>query len=521
MHLGFRHGVVVAALLTAVFLSVSYVGWKLGGLPFVPFDLFDWAARALPGAVVTFAIDAGIALSRIAHVDAIGDAAKNAEQAIALATTMCVSVAIGGLFVIALRFSEEPAGLFGTLTGAMMGGTMLLIERRLDRIGPGAALAASWVVGTLTLWGFALGWVCDRLRAMSRNPSTIPGPPGGDVLRRQFLIRVTYGAAIPSLLTALWALIVGRKTSAAPGARWSDDHVLPNATSPVRPVPGTRPEFTPLDAHYRIDADTRVPPIDAGRWRLRITGLVDSPRELTLDELRRAEPLHQFITLSCISNPLGGDLIGTTRWTGVSVQRLLEQVTLRPRATHLRIRSADGFFEVVSLEKVRQDPRVMLTYAWDGVPLLPEHGFPLRIYVPDVYGMKQPKWVVALEVTDRWESGYWVVRGWDREGRTQNTSAVDAVDVRGDAPSEGRHTLRAGGIAFAGARGISKVEARIDQGPWQQAELRDPLSNTTWTIWRATLQSGEGGHVVSVRSYEADGTPQEGRFHSKRTPGLA
>ena len=520
MSLRFRDGVVVAALLTAVFVSMSYVGWKLAGLPFVPFDLFDWAARALPGSAATLAIDAGIKLSRIANIEAIGDAAKTAEQAIAIAMTMCLGVTIGGVFVIALRWSQEPAGMFGAIAGVMMGGTMLLLERRLDRIGPGSRLAAAWVLGTFLLWGFTLGWVCDRLRATTHNPATVPGLHSG-LLRRQFLMRVTYGAAFPSLLTALWALVVGRKTSEAPGARWSDNHGLPNATSPVQPVPGTRPEFTPLDAHYRIDVNTRLPPVDAGSWRLTITGLVDSSRELTLDELRRTEPLHQFITLSCISNPLGGDLIGTTRWTGVSVRRLLEQVTLRPQATHLRIRSADGFFEVVSLETVRQDPRVMLTYAWDGVPLLPEHGFPLRIYVPDAYGIKQPKWIVAIEVTDRWEPGYWVVRGWDRDGRIRTTSVVDAIDVKGKAASDGRHTMRVGGIAFAGARGVSKVEARIDQGLWQQAHLRDPLSNTTWAIWRATLLSDEGEHAVTVRSYEADGTPQEGPFHSKRTTRLA
>src|SRR5262249_50613315 len=294
MPLRFRHGVVVGALLAAVFLSVSYVGWKLGGLPFVPFDLFDWTARALPGSVVTFAIDAAIALSRAARIEAISDAAKTAEQAIAIATTMFVCVTIGGMFVVALRWSGEPAGLVGTVAGIMMGGTMLLIERRLDRIGPGSTIAAWWVVGTFTLWGFALGWVCDRLRATTHNPATIRGPHDGDLVRRQFLLRVTYAAAIPSFLAALGALIIGRRTSGAPGSRWSDDHALPNATSSVQPVAGTRPEFTPLDAHYRIDTDTRVPPIDAGRWRLSITGLVDSPVELTLDDLRRVEPLHQF-----------------------------------------------------------------------------------------------------------------------------------------------------------------------------------------------------------------------------------
>ena len=146
----------------------------------------------------------------------------------------------------------------------------------------------------------------------------------------------------------------------------------------MKPVPGTRPEFTPLERHYRIDINTIASAIDPEQWRLNIDGLVEKPLALTLDELQRFEPTHQFITLSCISNPVGGDLIGTTRWTGVSLARLLPNLRLQAGATHLKIRAADGFYEVVSLETIRSDERVMLTYAWDGVPLLSEHGFPLK-----------------------------------------------------------------------------------------------------------------------------------------------
>jgi DMSO/TMAO reductase YedYZ molybdopterin-dependent catalytic subunit len=111
------------------------------------------------------------------------------------------------------------------------------------------------------------------------------------------------------------------------------------------------------------------------------------------------------VTLSCISNPVGGDLIGTTRWTGVSLKRLLSDLQLKPGATHLTIRSADQFFEVVSLDAISADPRIMLTYSWDGVPLKQEHGYPLRIYVPDVHGMNQPKWIESIEAIDPSEPG--------------------------------------------------------------------------------------------------------------------
>jgi DMSO/TMAO reductase YedYZ molybdopterin-dependent catalytic subunit len=190
---------------------------------------------------------------------------------------------------------------------------------------------------------------------------------------------------------------------------------------------------------------------------------------------------------------------------------------LQVGATHLKISSVDGFFEVVSLETIENDPRVMLTYAWDGVPLLMEHGYPLRIFIPDVYGMKQPKWIDTIDVIDHWEPGYWVVRGWDREGRMKATAVVDAVGVRTTAlDAAGRRLASVGGIAHAGARRISRVEVRADDGEWRAARLRDPLSETTWVVWRADLPSEAGDHIVTVRSFEGDGTSQTGPLHSKR-----
>jgi len=130
--------------------------------------------------------------------------------------------------------------------------------------------------------------------------------------------------------------------------RWSATHPLPNASAAVQPAPGTRLEFMPLDRHYRIDINTIPPKIDERQWRLKISGLVEKPLSLTMEDLKRYDPLHQFITLSCISNPVGGDLIGTQRWTGVSLQRLLLDWRLKPGATHLKMRSADQFLRCFS-----------------------------------------------------------------------------------------------------------------------------------------------------------------------------
>jgi len=255
---------------------------------------------------------------------------------------------------------------------------------------------------------------------------------------------------------------------------------------------------------------TIPPAIKESDSRLKVSGLVESPLALTLDDLRgKYEPSHQFITLACISNPIAGDLIGTTRWTGVSLRRLLPDLKLKPEATHLKIRSSDGFFEVVPLDTVKADERVMLTYAWDGAPLLTEHGFPLRIYIPDLYGMKQPKWIESIEATNHWEPGYWVERGWDAQARMKATSVIDtvAVDMM-IAQADARTLIPIGGVAHAGARGVSKVEVQVDGGEWREAQLRAPLSGLTWVIWRYDWPFREGRHTFTVRCYDGAGAPQ-------------
>jgi DMSO/TMAO reductase YedYZ molybdopterin-dependent catalytic subunit len=508
-----RDGALVGALLSAPLVAASYLGWKLGGLPFVPFDLFDWIARELPGSVVTIGIDSAVAILRALHVGSTAAAAKTAEQTMAIAVFVAAGVVSGSVLFGVLRLSDEPALLVGTILSGLLGASALLVEQRLRRIESALFVDASWILGMCLASGLAFGWVYDRLREANAGPTSSRLAAVRRVDRRGFLTRLAWAAGMPTLLTAAWGLTSGRRARVI-GARWSDGHPLPNAGALLTPVPGTRPELTALENHYRVDADTRAPVIDEHRWRLKIGGLVDHPLELSLDDLRREEPLHQFVTLSCISNPIGGDLIGTTRWSGVSLQHLLRRFQLLPGATHLRMTSADGFFEVVSLQTIENDPRVMLTYAWDGVPLLMEHGFPLRIYIPDVYGMKQPKWIEAIDVIDRWEPGYWVVRGWDREGRMNATSVVDVETTAPDA--SGRRLAAVGGIAHAGARRISRVEVRLDDGEWRDARLRDPLSETTWVVWRADLPSEAGDHIVTVRSYESDGTSQTGPLHSKR-----
>jgi DMSO/TMAO reductase YedYZ molybdopterin-dependent catalytic subunit len=497
-----RIGAAVGLILSAALAAANYLGWKAAALPFPPFDLFDWLTRELPGPVVAFGIDAAVVVLRLFHAGSTAAAAKSGEQAAAVVVFVAAGGAIGAIFFALLHFSNEPSIAPGAILGAVAGGIMLVVERTLHRAGSGADLAAAWVLATFAATGVALGWAYQS-SVVSRQSSVISrqSSVGG---RREFVVRLAGIAGLPALVIGVFGATIGRRRVAV-GARWSDNHVLPNADSRVVPVPGTRAEFTPLEDHYRIDVDTRAPAIDADMWRLTIGGMVERPREFTLDDLRREQPLHQFVTLACISNPLGGDLIGTTRWSGVSLRRLIARVQAQGGATHLKVRSADGFFEVISLATIQADARVMLAYAWDDVPLPLEHGFPLRTYVPDVYGMKQPKWVEAIELVNHWEPGFWVARGWDRDGTMAATSVVDAA--KGNS---------VGGMAHAGARGISRVEVRVDAGEWREAELREPLSETTWTIWRADLHASRGEHAIAVRCFDGRGVVQAEPFHTKR-----
>jgi DMSO/TMAO reductase YedYZ molybdopterin-dependent catalytic subunit len=436
--------------------------------------------------VVTRAIEASVAISRAAGVTNISVAAKTADQVLAIAGLLGIGALLGAVLFAVLSLSEESALLFGGILGAMLGGLALIAEQRLQRLPPGSIVSGAWVFVTFVAWGLAFGWSYDKL-------STAEDAKDAEVkrFRRTFLITVS-GITIAATGAGGLLARLGRSVG---GRRWSDDHALPNAGSNVMPVSGTRVEFTPIEDFYRIDTNTRAPAIDGDRWRLALGGLVDREQALTLADVRAFAPTDAFATLSCISNPPGGDLISTTRWTGVSLQQLLPRLALKPSATHLKVTSADGFFEVVSLDTIRADARAMLAYAWDGVPLPIEHGFPLRLYVPDLYGMKQPKWVTGIDALSTWEPGYWVARGWDREGRVVPSAAVDSVVRRGD-------MAEVGGIAYAGSRGIAKVEVRGSDGEWRDAQIRQPLSGLTWVIWRAELRAS-GPYVARVVSSRA------------------
>lgn len=515
----FLLGALVGLLLSAPLLAIFYLVAQAVGTPFVPFDVFDWVGRILPGGLITFGIDLIVNTITTFNLGETSSAAKTAEQFLAITGLFVTGIAAGAILFEFLRRTEvKQRYLPGLITGLIVGVPVMFISTSINKSATANMLvSAIWILGAFILWGLAFSWVYERLTGGGEARTKTDGSV--EVIdRRRFLVTVGGATAAITVVGAGVGAVLARNKpepiqvalDGEAAGPWSASNALPNADDALQAAPGTRPELTPLKDHYRIDINTIPPVVKEEEWKLKFTGLVDAPVEISLNDLRsNYEPAHQFITLACISNRIGGDLTGTTLWTGVSLQKILADVKLKPEATHLKITSADGFDEFLALDTVLQDERVMLTYAWDGLPLEQKHGFPLRIYIPNHYGMKQPKWITDIEVVPAWEEGYWVRRGWDKDAFMRATSVIDtvAVDMM-ITEADNSMKIPVGGIAHAGSRGISKVEVKVDDGDWTEAELRRPLSDLTWVIWRYDWAFEKGEHIFAVRCVEGDGTAQ-------------
>src|SRR5499427_9656785 len=347
---GFLSALLASAMLTAALMGILFFAWRVAGLPFVPFDLFDRTTRVLPGRLIAFGIGIMVTVIRALNLGQTAETAKLAEQTMGVAGLFLTGVIGGAILLAILGALRRGYGIaFGLALGIILGIPIMLISVQASQtasVGPEAR--AIWVLLAFVVWGAVLGSVEQRLIYAQ---GTAPAEASVErVDRRTFLIRlggataaITVGGAVVGELAEARRREAVRMAGAE-SMRWSTTHPLPNANAAVRPAPGTRPEFTPLERHYRIDINTIPPAVDGRQWRLKVNGLVETPLAFTLQDLQRYESMHRFITLSCISNPVGGDLIGTQRWTGVSLRQLLPGLGLQPNATHLKIRSADGFY---------------------------------------------------------------------------------------------------------------------------------------------------------------------------------
>jgi DMSO/TMAO reductase YedYZ molybdopterin-dependent catalytic subunit len=338
--------------------------------------------------------------------------------------------------------------------------------------------------------------------------------PGGRPLGRRVLVGglLAGSAALigSRLIGSSGTLDTGGGATPMPlGARSSAARPLPPVTAAqelAAGVPGLSPILTPTRDFYRIDTALRLPGIDRGRWRLRIHGLVEEEVELDLDGLLALGLVEHDVTLSCVSNEVGGGLVGTARWTGVPLSEVLALARPLPEATQLVGRSTDGWTAGFPTE-LAATPGALVAVGMNGEELPRQHGWPARLVVPGLYGyVSATKWLTEIELTT-WEGfdAFWIVRRWAKEGPIKLASRVDvppaSVPIRAG-------TVRTAGVAWGPDRGISRVEVRVDEGPWRDAVLSDPLGTSTWVQWIVDVEVPEGRHDIQVRAYDGDGARQ-------------
>ena len=276
-------------------------------------------------------------------------------------------------------------------------------------------------------------------------------------------------------------------------------------------VAGISSYVTPNDSFYRIDtAFGQVPQIDPTSWRLRFTGMVDNPYELTFDEIQAMDLSDYVITLSCVSNRVGGNLVGNAVWTGVPLSVLLDRAGVQPGADQVVGRSVDDWTAGFPTPLVYDGRNAILAIGMNDEFLPTNHGFPARLVVAGLYGyVSAVKWIDEIHLTT-WDGfdGYWVPRGWSKEGPMKTQSRIDVPDAgRGLVAGQ---TTPIAGIAWAPTRGIERVEVNIDNGGWLPCQLGEALGDESWVQWHREWTPSEGRHRIQVRATDGDGITQSG-----------
>ncbi|WP_369371861.1 molybdopterin-dependent oxidoreductase [Promicromonospora sp. Populi] len=414
--------------------------------------------------------------------------------------TMGVVLAAGAAFAGVLELRRPPVGA-QVVAGVGVIGAIVAALRP-----DGTPL---WALPSLVGLGGAvvvLRMAVARLRPVDRRAESITA------MDRRGFLTVTGVAAGVAVLALAGSRLVSAGSSAVSAIR--ERISLPGARTAAPAVPagadleltGLTPYVTPNPDFYRIDTALLVPQIDPAEWSLQVHGLVDEPFTITWDELLALPLEEHYVTLACVSNTVGGDLIGNALWLGYPIRALLERAKPRAGADMVLSSSDDGFSAGTPLD-VLQDPdrASLLAVGMNGEPLPIDHGFPARLVVPGLYGyVSATKWVTSLEVTTfDADQGYWTPRGWSALGPIKLESRIDVP--RGSAPAG---AVTVAGVAWAQHTGISAVEVRADDGDWVPAELAETVGSDTWRQWRASIDLAAGNHTLAVRATDTDGLVQ-------------
>lgn len=449
--------------------------------------------QAREGPVVAVAQQA-INLTPSALVKPLIDLLGTADKTAAVIVTVVVLLALG--VPVGRAWASRPTVAVAALGSAAVVGALAVVTR------PGGSFAG--IVAAASGAGVA-GLVLQELQ---RRASYQPLDRG----RRSFLV----GCAFVAVAVATggggvaWLEQRRRRQAEIERSRAALNLKVGPQAEPAGAdlkVPGQRPWTTPNRDFYRIDTALTPPLLDTAEWELRIHGLVDREITLTYQDLLDRGLTDAWVTLTCVSNPVGGDLIGNARWSGVSMAAILEQAGVRDGADCLLSTSVDGWTCGTPLEAVTDGRDAILAVAMNGEPLPVRHGFPVRQVIPGLYGyVSATKWVVDWEVTrfDRVDA-YWTQRGWGEKGPIKTESRIDL-------PRDGS-TVRPGtqpiaGVAWHQHVGIEKVEVRVDGGEWRSATIGPSPTPDTWVQWTLDWDAPPGDHTIEVRATNGDGVVQ-------------
>jgi DMSO/TMAO reductase YedYZ molybdopterin-dependent catalytic subunit len=478
------------------------------------------AAAALAGAVAgavglaAAELAAAILRTRVSPVLAVGETVIEltpgalAERAIEAVGQWDKPLLVAGVVLALLGFSAL-AGVVALRRPGL--GTVIL-----------AALAAAGIVAATTrddagqlalvapvVGGVAAVTTLAALIVRVRRLEEARGPAEHAAARRAFLVW-SAGLVAGSTVVGVASRAVGQARRGVEAAR---DALSLGLTAPVLPagvdlgVEGLEPWLTPAADFYRIDTSLAPPLVTPEDWQLRIHGMVDREITITYEQLLDRGLQDAWVTLCCVSNEVGGDLISNALWSGVPVADLLAEAGAHPDADAVLQTSSDGWTCGTPLAALTDGRSALLAVAMNGEPLPVEHGFPVRVVVPGLYGfVSATKWVVDWEVTRFSDfDAYWTERGWAEQGPVKTQSRIDTPRSGADVSAG---TVRVGGIAWAQHTGIERVEVRVDGGDWAEATLGADPSIDTWVQWVWEWDATPGAHVLAVRATDRTGATQ-------------
>ncbi|MER6615846.1 molybdopterin-dependent oxidoreductase [Streptomyces xantholiticus] len=426
---------------------------------------------------------------------------------VGILATLALFAALLGL--IALRYRRT--GSAGVLLFGVVGVAAALSRPDSASFTDALPSLLGAVAAAVLLW-FLIGRLTARRGAGSPQPET-----GWD--RRGFLIAASAAAVASAGAGALGRAVGNGRGKEAAASR--DSVVLPRAASPADPtpagaqlrVPGIEPFVTPNKDFYRVDTALVVPKVDATGWHLRIHGQgVKRPVTLTFQDLLDRELIERTITLTCVSNEVGGPYVGNARWIGARLADLLKEAGVKPPsrggpADQLVARSVDGMTLGTPVEDVMDGRDALLAVGMNGEPLPFDHGFPVRMVVPGLYGyVSACKWIEDIELTTfEAYDPYWVKRNWARKAPVKTQSRIDTPKPFAR-PRAG--TVMVAGVAWSQHRGIEMVEIRVDDGPWRPADLAAEDTRDTWRQWSFPWKATPGSHTLTVRATDRTGEVQ-------------